>query len=192
MHLGLGSDEVLGPSLSRDFRPIKEFEPLLCFTQVICEQCSALQAPSSCVTWAYLECPSRLCCSMQTVRAVLCAWCQHTALLCKADVMLSFQVRLFAEAGTLLIVLLKRLSRYLFNYNCSGLKLEFASEFHSVLFLVSFISFLGEVLHVILLYACWREWLCTCSQCMYSTYYWPQTNPRNLAKLSVQACTWRW
>lgn len=68
--------------------------------------------------------------------------------------MLSFQVRLFAEAGTLLIVLLKRLSRYLFNFNCSGLKLEFASEFHSVLFLVSFISFLGEVLRVILLYAC--------------------------------------
>lgn len=65
---------------------------------------------------------------MQMMWVVLCAWCQHTVLLCKADVMLSFQGRLFAEGGTLLIVLLIRLSRYLFIF-FSGLKLEFASEF---------------------------------------------------------------
>lgn len=105
--------------------------------------CSALQTPSSRVTWAYLESPSRPCCSMQMVWAVLRAWCQHTVLLCKADVMLSFQGRLFAEAGTLLIVLLMRLSRYLslfsvvYNLN---LQVSFQCSIFGVLYFLSWVK----------------------------------------------------
>lgn len=151
--------------------------------------CSALQTPSSRVTWAYLESPSRPCCSMQMVWAVLRAWCQHTVLLCKADVMLSFQGRLFAEAGMLLIVLLMRLSRYLSLFSVVyNLNLQVSSQC-SIFGVLYFLPGWSAARHtsVCMLKGVALYLLSVCVQQVLLA-----TNPRNLAELSVQVCTWWW